>query len=284
MNVMVTGAQGFIGQAVCDVLEHKGVRYIPVNHAEIDLLNYNQISSFMQTHRPTHLLHLAWCTTPGKYWEDAENARWVAASHMLIEYFIMQGGQRFVGAGSCIEYDWSAPCPFDEDKTPRSDASLYARSKNSLLDFLRSTKNLSWAWGRIFFPYGPGENPVRLFPSLVKALRGDIPPFGVNANHRRDYLHVDDVGRALATLCLEPDVGIFNIASGTGTRIGDVVSTLAARLGKDPETILSLPSARQDPYPNVIGLNDKLCALGWRPQIALKDGLDDLLALKTEAV
>jgi hypothetical protein len=47
--------------------------------------------------RPSHLLHLAWVTTPGRYLHAAENLDWLEASLALVKTFGAHGGQRFVG-------------------------------------------------------------------------------------------------------------------------------------------------------------------------------------------
>ena len=51
--------------------------------------------------RPTHLLHLAWDTTPRVYWTSADNLRWVQTSLDLIQAFVCLGGRRIVFAGTC---------------------------------------------------------------------------------------------------------------------------------------------------------------------------------------
>ena len=74
-------------------------------------------------------------------------------------------------AGTCAEYSWAGAGICREDTTPLEPASLYGASKDALRrmqESLARQLNLSSAWGRIFFPYGPGEPSERLVPSVIR--------------------------------------------------------------------------------------------------------------------
>src|SRR5579862_9330145 len=118
-TVLVTGATGFIGQKCLTGLDgkyeeiHAVCRGIPkpsggsVHWHSTDLFDESRVSQLVREVRPTHLLHLAWITNPGEYWNSVENARWLLASAHLVHQFALQGGKRIAVAGSCAEYDWS---------------------------------------------------------------------------------------------------------------------------------------------------------------------------------
>src|SRR5262245_28150988 len=76
-----------------------------------DLLDPAAVSALLAEVRPTHLLHLAWVTTPATYWTAPENLTWVAAGLHLVRTFAELGGRRVVVAGSCAEHDWRAGRP-----------------------------------------------------------------------------------------------------------------------------------------------------------------------------
>ena len=58
--------------------------------------------------RPSHLLHFAWETRHGYFWQAPENQIWAEATVDLARAFKDAGGRRAVFAGSCAEYDWAA--------------------------------------------------------------------------------------------------------------------------------------------------------------------------------
>ena len=291
MKVLLTGASGFLGQHVVQLLQQQGIATVaigrrrpltlaPAQFHQVDLLDLRELAQVLGACGATHLLHLAWVTDHGTYWESPHNLRWVDASLRLVEAFAAAGGRHVVVAGSCAEYDWSGDGVCVEDTTPLRPATLYGVSKDKTRQLLLGCAarcKLGFAWGRVFFPFGAGEDACRLLPSLVAALQGHVPPFGVSPRARRDFLHVADVASALLVLLQAQVTGAYNISSGVATPIFDVVRLVAGQLGADADTILRLPSARTDGPELLLGNNERLCALGWQPR-------DDLAAALRHAV
>src|SRR6185369_10503310 len=186
-TVLLTGGTGFIGQhAIAPLMERGfdvhlvvrrnfgcGAKFRPTGGTNCDLFDDAAVEQIMRDVRPTHLLHFAWYTEHGKFWNSDENLRWVRASLKLIQQFAAAGGKRVVCAGTCAEYDWSGGrC--SEATTPLIPRTLYGTCKNSLRQMIESfaaVQGLSHAWGRIFFLYGPNETAGRFVPSIVNALR-----------------------------------------------------------------------------------------------------------------
>ncbi len=149
--------------------------------------------------RPTHLLHLAWIAEHGRYWEAPENDAWVDASIDLTARFAAMGGKRFVGAGSCAEYDWSdgslAAGVCEEGLTPCRPSTLYGRSKLRFCEHLSAHGALSQAWGRLFFLYGPWEDPRRLVPTIIQSLlEGQAGAGSDQGTTVRDFLDAREAG------------------------------------------------------------------------------------------
>ncbi len=71
-----------------------------------DLLDGRETEAVLSRVQPTHLLHFAWYTVPGRYWTAPDNLRWTEASLRLLRAFEAHGGRRVVMAGTCAEYDW----------------------------------------------------------------------------------------------------------------------------------------------------------------------------------
>ena len=120
-RVLLTGASGFVGRHAQTRLleldyEVHAVEFRAMNdwaHPSVhthtcDLLDDRARAALLRTVRPTHLLHLAWCATPGKFWTSLDNLSWVSASLELTHAFAEAGGARAVYAGTCAEYDWSS--------------------------------------------------------------------------------------------------------------------------------------------------------------------------------
>ena len=129
------------------------------------------------TLRPSHLLHLAWITAPDRYRYAAENLDWLEASLALVKAF----GEQGVSASSAwavLPSTSSRMAPALEDATPINPVSLYGQCKAAVwmtTEAYAQRYGFSAAWARVFLPYGPGDEPRRLIPSLLAALTAGKP-------------------------------------------------------------------------------------------------------------
>lgn len=287
-RVLITGAAGFIGRQCLDPLLRKGyevhaVSRQPIAAADdelvwhrVNLLEPGSAGQLVRQVKPTHLLHLAWVTTPEKYWNARENLNWVQVSLELMLGFADVGGQRAVCAGTCAEYDWRfGYCT--EYLTPLRPATLYGASKAGLqmvLESFASERGFSLAWGRIFFPYGPHEAGERLLPSVINHLLHREPVICTPGDQVRDFMYVCDVADALVAL-LESDVGgPVNIAAGEPIAIRDLVTLVAEWLnGLQLVQFGVLPIRDNDPPLLVADTRRLMKDVGWLPKRALREGL-----------
>jgi nucleoside-diphosphate-sugar epimerase len=287
MKVLLTGAGGFVGRYVLESLCRRGIDVVTLGRRPspgtpsvpfiaADLLSTPDFARLAADSRATHLLHLAWYAEHGKYWSSPLNLRWVDATVRLVEAFCQVGGQRVVVAGTCAEYEW-ADGPCREDSTPLVPATLYGTAKDAtrrLVAGVCAQHRVPWAWGRIFLPFGNGEDRQRLIPSLIDVFQGRRSPFGVNAAAYRDFLHVSDVAEGLVALLGGEANGAYNVSSGQPVQLAEVVRELARQLLADPQAVLDLTTERPGEPSLLVGENGKLRALGWRPVLSLVQGLE----------
>lgn len=293
-RVVVTGATGFVGRPTVLALQARGfevhgigrraVNVSPgvVAHA-IDLLDPDptELRRVLGELRPSHLLHLAWDVTPGRFWHAPENLEWVSASLHLYRAFAAAGGTRLLVAGTCAEYDWRVG-QLDEHTAPVKPDTLYGVSKDALHRILAAAAvrdGISLAWGRLFFLYGPHEASNRLVPDIAQALLRGEPALCGPGTAERDFMHVSDVGGALAAVLDSAHVGPINIATGTCVPIRTIVETLAALAGRPDLPRLGARPAPKDEPPRLATTATPLRHdLGFTPQFSLRDGLADTLA------
>jgi nucleoside-diphosphate-sugar epimerase len=292
-RVLVTGGTGFIGRHVAAGLQERGFEvHLLVRDAEsarsiatdaqlhsCDLFDDRAVEEAVHCAAPTHLLHLAWTTAHGKFWTSSENLDWVRASLSLVRHFAASGGRRIVCAGTCAEYDWSrSPC--HERDTPLRPATLYGTAKNALRAIIESfaaVEKLSFAWGRLFFLYGPHENPARLVPGLMAALADGRPALCQCGAHVRDFLHAADAADAFAALVDCEVQGPVNVASGRPLSLGTLTREIARIAGRSELAEIGRRGATpENPAVLTADVTRLSEEVGWRPRISLERGLEQL--------
>lgn len=272
-RLLITGAGGFIGRRCVVLAKARGFDVHTFDRRACDLLT-DDVKPLLARVKPTHLLHLAWVTTPGEYWTSPLNARWAEASYKLVDAFVASGGKRIVTAGTCAEYDWSAGrCV--EGKTPLSEASPYARAKHAVRQHMDNL-GLNAAWARVFFAYGPGEPPQRLVSSTIAHLLAGETAACSAGTHRRDFIHVDDAADAMVRL-LDSDVcGPINVGSGEAPTIRNIVETIGEIIGR--ANLLQFDTAPIKEPPLVVADTARLReAIGFTPTHNLTSGLRDTI-------
>ena len=292
MRVLLTGATGFVGRPVLHALLSGGHDVLAVSRSAQpqkagiewlvgDLLQSGEATRIGRVARADIVLHLAWVTEHGRYWEDPSNATWTQATLEIAIAAAESGASRFCGVGTCFEYDWPSDADCDEASTPTVDHTPYDAAKNScrkrLEEFTRQAK-LSFSWARMFHLYGPHEHPERLVSSIARSLVSGKTARCTSGTAVRDYIDVRDAGIALAALAASNVEGPVNIATGRGVRVADIAMTLG-RLAGEPDLIQlgALPDRVTEP-PRITARVERLSReVGFAPTRSLEDGLKDAL-------
>jgi len=250
---------------------------IPWHH--VDLLEPRSAEGLIQETQPEVLVHLAWETTQGEFWDAPVNLEWTAATLQLARAFAAAGGRRFVGVGSCAEYSWESLRDGDvlDESSARAPFTLYGAAKNACFELLSrflAREGISFAWGRLFLPYGPGDRRPTLMRELIRALLAGKPALSTTGDQVRDFIYVEDAANAIAALAGVSASGAFNIATGVGTSVADAALRIATEAGR-PDLLRVGALARRERDPAwLVGCPRKIASeTGWRACVPLDEGI-----------
>jgi nucleoside-diphosphate-sugar epimerase len=291
----VTGATGFIGRFAVAALIAGGHEVVGVSRKPLpgkipgvqsvlaDLLDPGFDGATLSRDLGcAALLHLAWVTEHGSFWNSPDNDLWAEASRRLARAFVAGGGSRVVAAGTCVEYDPPASGACDPLTTPIVPHHPYGQAKDRFhraLDELGRATGAEIAWGRIFLLIGPGEDKRRLVPSVIRALLANEIAKCSPGNQVRDFMDVRDCAGGFAALALSHAVGAFDVCSGKATTIGALVSRLGILMDKPGLVALGALPGRPGEPPNLVGNPKRLFGeTGFTPRYDLETSLADAIA------
>lgn len=239
-KILVTGASGMIGRRVMAAFgRENGVQAVGASgpridgaNVSLDLRDAQSIRALIARTRPDIVVHLAGVIgSRGESPEDFTTVN-VEGTRHLAEHASSFGVDRFVFASSAAVYGDERPGRLAETVELRP-SGAYGRSKaeaESVLAEISAHSGMSVIVLRIFNVHGDPNST-----SLVERLKHSTPesPVALRGPEHfvRDYVHVDDVARAivLASMAtLQPGPHVANVGTGVGTPTSELVATLSA--------------------------------------------------------
>lgn len=249
-TVLLTGATGFVGCQILKALIKLNAKIVPVVRSGKESSFYNQaniariVSSPDIFHESSDwwtdqcegidiVIHAAWYAESGKYLLSPKNMDCLIGSLNLAKGATIAGIKRFVGIGTCFECDLSAGRI--QKNTPLRPLTPYAGAKAALYMGLSKwlpEHSVEFAWCRLFYLYGEGEDERRLVPYLHKQLaNGEVAEL-TSGKQIRDFLDVFEAGRMIADIALSQQCGPINVCSGVPITIRQIAEQIADCYGR----------------------------------------------------
>jgi len=185
-------------------------------------------------------------------------------------------------ASSSAVYGEPIKIPISEDH-PLSPRSPYAASKmagEAYVNCFAEINGYRPVVLRLFNVYGPKQS--RAYSGVIvefikKALRGEPPVIFGNGEQIRDFIHVNDVVRAVINVITNSSVsGTFNIGSGEGVTINKLALLIAEIAGRRELRPIYSPPRKGDIRVSIADITKARRELGFNPAVSLEDGLREL--------
>ena len=303
MTVLVTGAAGFAGSHLIDLLgataSHLVAWHRPggeppaarrgVTWQAVDLVDAAAVADAIASIKPKAIYHCAGAAHVGKSWENTTSTFDinVRGTHNLLEALRRSGLRAAVLIPSSATIYQSSDEPMAEDH-PLVPRSPYALSKlaQEMIGLRARADGLRVTIARSFNHVGPRQGPFFAASGFARRI-ADIeagrwePEIAVgNLEARRDIHDVRDTVRAYQ-LILEhgKDGQAYNVCSGRAIAIGALLDKLLT-LARVPIKIRVDPARyRPNDVPLLLGDPTRITTeLGWLPEISLDKTLEDLLS------
>lgn len=296
-RVFVAGHQGLVGSAVVRALLTAGDdEIITRERSDLDLGDASATRAFLLTERPDVVV-LAAAKVGGI------RANWEQPWDFIYENLVIEanvigaafsaGVRRLIFLGSSCIYPRDAEQPIREEALLTGPLEVtnqpYAVAKIAGIELCRSLNRQHGTDYLSLMPtnlYGPGDNfdltTSHVMPAMMRKfheakLAGHLPVvlWGTGAP-RREFLHVDDLGRAVV-FCLQNVAasatvnGILNVGFGSDLLIAELATLVQRVVGHQGK--IEWDASQPDGTPRKLMDSSRLQALGWRPSIGLEQGL-----------
>lgn len=292
-SLLLTGATGFLGQRLLRALHARGMNLVLLKRPQSDTSMLSDLRDRVDVYdmdrTPMHevfdrsridvVVHTATC-----YGRARESLSEVAEVNVrfpvrLMESAIDAGVRLFLNADTFSAQAEALPAGLEAYV-------LTKRHFRECGELLASARGIRFLSLRIEQMYGPGDNAQKFVPSLLRALRANVPSFDLTTgDQRRDFIYVDDVVAAFVALIERADVvpaAVRSVQVGTGEshsirEFAELARDLTGsrtelRFGALPYRHGELMASRAD--------TASLRALGWVPRVSLREGLRRILAEK----
>jgi nucleoside-diphosphate-sugar epimerase len=287
MKVLITGATGFIGNALCKELidsghnvtavirpnsQKKGKLPKGVNIIELSLDKLSELNGNYDL-----FYHLAWNGSSGADRNDFDiqnsNIQYTAEA---IKAAKRCGCIKFIGAGSQAEYGVvHGVCK--EDTTVPNPFMMYGAAKLASYHMgkvLSEQLGISFVWPRIYSVYGVGENEGTLISYVIKTLKeGGVPELS-SCENMWDFMYITDCVRALKIIGENVNVqGVYNISKGEPKFLKRFVEEI--RDVVKPDAVINFGAKKND-INKVFWLEPdvtKLKNIGFQCQIEFREGI-----------
>lgn len=280
MSLLITGAAGYVGSHILQILpgNYKKNCLTPTIE-EMDLSDYVSLRSFFESHHITEVLHLAAMIDNSAKRELLLFN--LTALYNLTKLSVEFGVNNFIMASTNNVYgvrDNTVPIKEDEKRNPYfgNDYGLTKYLGELLVEDVFKGTNTKYAILRIGDIYGPDQRASALIKGVVSNIENGMPQKLYGKGERvRDYIYIDDVAKGFIHVLTNELTGIYNLGTGVGTNVRQIVS-IAESISSCKEPTVLVKVEKEDTSKVVLNVL-KLQSAGFQFEVGLEEGLKRII-------
>ncbi|MEO5942885.1 MAG: GDP-mannose 4,6-dehydratase [Ferruginibacter sp.] len=312
MKILITGIAGFAARHFLDYINDKepgsevaGIYHetlpafnvdklsnLKISLYKLSLLDKDKFAAVLQEFRPAFILHLAGRSSVANSWKDPAGSITDNTNFFLniVETVrAMQLKCRILSVGSTEEYgNANAGLPLKETDCPEP-ASPYGVARvlqQKLVAIYANTYDIDIVHTRSFNHIGPYQKPEYVIASFAKQIvqqdlegKQEIILKTGDVNVIRDFSDVRDVVKAYYELLYKGRKGqTYNVCSGNGYVLKDIIQLLAKKIGKPVHDSIDEKNFRPSENKTIVGSYEKIKnEIGWKPEISIEKSLEDII-------
>lgn len=300
MNILITGANGFIGKNLCSILsEHntvvgigtKDAQISGVEYFRINITDYESLEKLFVKYRFDAVYHLASVTFHDEIVNQKQhtlNINLKGTENLVLLFNKYCNNAKFIYASTGKVYAGGKKGqPIDEAVVPNPMNPL-GKSKyltEKLIDYYcEDNKSNNFVILRIFNVYGYGQRDSFVIPHIMKHIKENkVIPLG-NINDYRDYIYIDDLTNCLSSVLKtdlskqQNNIDIYNIGSGKAYSVKNILDIVEKLTGRKFEIEIKQEKIRKD-EPNMEYSDSSKFKKVFRqaPKTDLEEGLRQIL-------
>lgn len=288
MQILITGATGFVGKFIQQEFSKSnyGMSVVTLStgnnhknsshHIQTDLLN-PELPKILSKLNPNVVIHAAGKLPDNDNFKDSSNLilQNVVATNSLLEALSHCGNFHFIYVGSGAIYSARHNHSISENEAT-SPHTIYGATKLCGENIVRSfceSRGLEWTALTLSNCYGPIKDMKRgVISNFYHRLIRELPPVIHNSNIFRDFVHIDDVIRAVKEVIKYPMNSRVHISSNIATNLIELSEIMQSILNVSFPPIIQAKDTRTLAYSrldNTKARNELL----WSPKIGLKEGI-----------
>jgi len=296
-KILITGASGFIGRALTEVLLDQGKNVTAVvlpseksklkPHSSLTVIqgDFNDMAGIkaqLESLRFDVMYHLVWVGVSTTYKNDqAIQIKNLSFALSAMELAKMTRCKKVISTGSVSEYAYVDGAVSGKQIACPSD--IYSATKvavHTYCDLIARQNGMDFHWVLISSVYGPGRDDDNLITYSIKTLLAGRRPSYTKLEQRWDYIYIDDLISALV-LIGEKGKGskVYAVGSGTALPLHEYVEILKSKVNPTAKLgIGEVPYKTSRIDNSIVDISELQMDTGFAAKVSFEDGITKTIA------